>query len=275
MPAPRLPSSLDYACRVSPLAAQPGLTALRAWWGDVLGIPHHASDPAVAAAKLGWWRGELQAVGAGRPAQHPLLQTLREHAPGLPPGFLLAVVEAAEDEARQTRLLDEAALLRRAQAQAGEPMAAAAWIVSAACKLPQQAERAAAWSAVGQACALVVMLREVGRDARAGRLKVPISDLQQAGLKAHELLAGTPDLVRDPRYQAVMVQQARRARRLLSDALAALRHTTPRRASRGARVLARLHLALLDQLERSGFPVLDAHVMLSPVRRAWIAAWTR
>ena len=33
-------------------------------------------------------------------------------------------------------------------------------------------------------------------------------------------------------------------------------------------------LAVLDELQRSGYPVLQQHVMLSPTRRAWIAATT-
>lgn len=276
MPAPAVPTSLDYALRLSPPAAQPALAALRDWWREVAGVAREVSDPAVAAAKLAWWRRELQTGWAGSP-QHPSLLALKRLAPDLTLARLLSAVDAAEEQARQTRFLDEAALLRWAADQGGAALAAAGEIVAAAAfapaassglKLPDACAR------LGQACALAAAVRSLGRQAQAGRLLVPVDDLQRAGLRAHELLARSPELLQDARYRAVMEVQAARARARLQDGMQAVRGAAPRRHTRGLRVLGELHLALLDELQRSGYPVLQQHVMLSPTRRAWIAATT-
>lgn len=272
MPSSTAPTSLDYALRLSPPAAQPALAALRDWWQEVASVTREVSDPAVAAAKLAWWRREVQTGWAGTP-QHPTLLALQRRAPGLSAGRLLGVIAAAEEQARQTRFLDEAALLRWADEQGGAALACAGEILAqqaapSAAALPQACAR------LGQACTLAAIVRGLGRSAQVGRLPVPVDELQHSGLRAHELLARSPTLLQDARYRAVMDLQAARARRLLGEALQAVRSAAPRRATRGLRVLGALHLRLLDELQRSGYPVLQQHVMLSPVRRAWIAATT-
>lgn len=271
MPASPAPTSLDYALRLSPPGAQPALAALRDWWREVAGVTREVSDPAVAAAKLAWWRRELQFGWAGTP-QHPALLALQREAPDLDVARLMGVVDAAEEQARQTRFLDEAALLRWAADQGGAALAAAGGILAGPC--PSGEGLPSACARLGQACALAAAVRALGREAQAGRLLVPVNELQHAGLRAHELLARSPALLQDARYRAVMDMQAARARQRLVEALQAVRAAAPRRATRGLRVLGALHLALLDDLQRSGYPVLQQHVMLSPLRRAWIAATT-
>lgn len=266
------PTSIDYALRLSPPAAQPALAALRNWWREVAGVAREVSDPAVAAAKLAWWRRELQTGWAGMP-QHPSLQALKRMAPDLAVGRLLSVVDAAQEQAQQTRFLDEAALLRWAADQGGAALAAAGEILAATAgrsplALPEACAR------LGSACALAAAVRGLGRHMQAGHLPVPVSELQHTGLRAHELLGRSPALLQDARYRAVMDIQAARARRLLQEAMQAVLTAGPRRDTRGLRVLGALRLALVDELQRSGYPVLQQHVMLSPVRRAWIAATT-
>lgn len=267
------PTALDYAYRLSPPAAQPALAALRAWWQEVASLPHAVSDPAIAAAKLGWWRRELQAGWAGTP-QHPLLQALQRVALDLDAAPLLRTIEAAEEQARQTRFLDEPALLRWAADQGAILGAAGQIIARSSGRASLAPELSAACADLGQACVLAASIRAFGRAAQSGRLLVPVSDLQQAGLKAHEALGRAPALEQDARYQAVMATQAARARRHLQRSLAAVQRAAPRRLTRGLRVLGALHLALLAELQRTGYPVLQQHVMLTPVRRAWIAATT-
>lgn len=269
--SPTSPTSLDYALRLSPAGAQPALGALRDWWNEIAGVTREVSDPAVAAAKLAWWRRELQSGWAGTP-QHPRLLALQQQAPYIGVDGLMAVIDAVETQARQTRFLDESALLRWAGDHGGAALAAAGEILAKS--VPSAGSLAPAGAVLGRACALVAAIRGLGRAAQSGRLLVPIEDLQHAGLRAHELLARSPDLLQDARYRAVMDRQATRARQHMAEALPAVRAAAPRRLTRGLRVLGALHLALLDDLQRSGYPVLQQHVMLSPVRRAWIAART-
>ena len=61
------------------------------------------TEPAVARARLDWWRAELAAFGTGR-EQHPTTRALRDaggHGP-VQAEYLLEIVDAAESELQET-----------------------------------------------------------------------------------------------------------------------------------------------------------------------------
>lgn len=57
---------------------RPALEALYAIDAEIAAATRPGLDHAVAHAKLGWWRGEVDRLAAGRP-EHPLARTLRLH----------------------------------------------------------------------------------------------------------------------------------------------------------------------------------------------------
>jgi phytoene synthase len=61
-----------------------------------------------------------------------------------------------------------------------------------------------------------------------------------------------------------------RAREFYDKALAAL-PAVDRRSQRPGLIMAAIYRALLDEIERDGFRVLDRRLSLTPLRKAWLA----
>lgn len=113
---------------------------------------------------------------------------------------------------------------------------------------------------------LAQFVHEIGNDARHGRIYVPIDELQRYNVTAADLI--------NRRYSDAFTQlmqfQTTRARDALHSALAAI-PAAERRAQRPLRSLAALSLALLDEVEREGYQVLHQQIVLTPIRKLWIA----
>ena len=67
-----------------------------------------------------------------------------------------------------------------------------------------------------------------------------------------------------------MAEQVARARRWHARAMAAL-PAEDRRAQRPGLIMAAIYRALLDEIERDGYRVLDHRIALTPLRKLWIA----
>jgi phytoene synthase len=67
-----------------------------------------------------------------------------------------------------------------------------------------------------------------------------------------------------------MAFQVRRAREWYDRALAQLA-PRDRRAQRASLAMAAIYRALLDEIERDGYRVLDRRIALTPLRKLWIA----
>ena len=119
---------------------------------------------------------------------------------------------------------------------------------------------------LGLALQLINIIRDVGEDARRGRVYLPIEDLQKFNVKAADLLA--------TRYvdgfEALMKFQADRARATYRSALETL-PADQRKAQRPGLMMGAIYAALLDELERERFQVLHQRIALTPVRKLLIA----
>jgi 15-cis-phytoene synthase len=109
---------------------------------------------------------------------------------------------------------------------------------------------------LGTAARLAEIVRDLGGELRLERCRLPRADLQAAGL--------TPQLdhLRDPTSSEPL-------RRLLGE-LAVHARVDHRRAGAASRWYA-LRRALLDEVARSGFDVLDAKTSITPLRKLWVA----
>jgi phytoene synthase len=119
---------------------------------------------------------------------------------------------------------------------------------------------------LGLALQLTNILRDVGEDARRGRIYLPLDDLQRHGVRAADLLAGRYV----DGYDALMRFEAQRARDAYAQALAAL-PAVDRRAQRPGLIMGAIYATLLDEIERDGFRVLHQRIALTPLRKLWIA----
>jgi phytoene synthase len=99
-----------------------------------------------------------------------------------------------------------------------------------------------------------------------GRIYLPVNELQQFDVKAHEILKRTYS----DRFTALMQFQAQRAHALYDEALALL-PAQDRRAQKPGLMMASIYRALLREIEADKFQVLHQRVHLTPLRKMWLA----
>ena len=122
---------------------------------------------------------------------------------------------------------------------------------------------------LGLAMQLTNIIRDVGDDARRGRIYLPMSELKQFDVKAAELLERRTS----ERFTALMRFQAERAHRTYDDALALLGEAD-RKTQKPGLMMANIYRSLLREIEADDFQVLHQRISLTPIRKLWIAMRT-
>jgi phytoene synthase len=262
-------SSFYYAFLFLPPPRRAAITAFYAFCREVDDVVDEVSDPSVAASKLQWWRGEVAALAEGTPT-HPAMQALQ---PCMEPydirsEHLLAVIDGCQIDLQQTRFLDWPGLRHYCHLVAGVVGEVASSIFG------RQEARTIEYShRLGLAMQLTNIIRDVGDDARRGRIYLPMSELQRFDVKASELLQRNAPWGYSERFDALMRFQAERAHAFYDEALALLPEVD-RQAQKPGLMMANIYRTLLREIERQRFQVLHQRTSLTPLRKLWIAAGT-
>lgn len=262
-------SSFYYAFLFLSPPRRAAITAFYAFCREVDDVVDDMLDPSVAATKLAWWRKEVTSAFAGEPS-HPVMRALRPHAAAfdIRAEHLLAVIEGCQMDLDQSRYLDFPGLARYCHLVAGIVGEVASNIFGATqAQTTQYAHR------LGLALQLTNIIRDVGDDARRGRIYLPVSDLQRFDVKAGELLKRTSPYGYSDRFMALMRFQAERAHACYDEAFALLPEAD-RQAQKPGLMMANIYRTLLREVEASGFQVLHQRISLTPVRKLWIALRT-
>jgi phytoene synthase len=255
-------SSFYYSFLFLPPERRRAITALYAFCREVDDTVDEATDAGVARTKLTWWRKEIAAMLAGQPT-HPVTQALKPHMASysLDSKHLLAIVDGMEMDLDQTRYLDFPGLKRYCWHVASAVGILSAQIFGAArSETLQYAEK------LGLAFQLTNIIRDVGEDARIGRIYLPVNEMQQFGVTAADILNSR----HSENFEKLMRFQAERAQATYDEALALL-PPADRRAQRPGLIMAAIYRALLDEIERDGFHVLNQKISLTPLRKLWLA----
>ncbi len=120
---------------------------------------------------------------------------------------------------------------------------------------------------LGIAVQLTNVLRDVGDDARSGRIYLAREDLDRMGVSEESLACHTPSAP----LRELLAVYAERAR-ILYERAEALLPPEDRRALRPAEAMGRIYRALLEDLHRRRFPCLEEPLRLSRRKRIAIAA---
>ena len=121
---------------------------------------------------------------------------------------------------------------------------------------------------------LTNIIRDVGDDARRGRVYLPVDELQRFDVKAHEILKRESPWGYSERFTALMKFQAERAHRLYDEAIDLL-PAADRAAQRPGLMMANIYRTLLREIESQDFQVLHQRTSLTPLRKLWIATRTQ
>jgi 15-cis-phytoene synthase len=255
-------SSFYYAFLFLPKPRRAAITAFYAFCREVDDVVDEVTDPGVAHTKLAWWQTEVANSFAGRPS-HPVMKALMPCATefAIEERQLHAVIEGCRMDLEQTRYLDFQALERYCHLVAGIVGEVSARIFG------QSDSRTTDYAhKLGLAFQLTNIIRDVGEDALRGRIYLPVSELQQFDVKAHEIL----NRQYSDRFTQLMRFQAARAQGLYDEALALL-PAADRRSQKPGLMMASIYRTLLREIERDGFQVLHQRVSLTPLRKLWLA----
>jgi phytoene synthase len=259
-------SSFYYSFLFLPPERRRAITAFYAFCREVDDVVDEVSDPGLARIKLDWWREQVKLLSHGD-AQHPVMQSLRafqQHETMrdvITSSRLMSIIDGMQMDLDQTRYLDYAGLQRYCHHVAGVVGMVAAGIFGMTSDATlKYADK------LGLAFQLTNIIRDVGEDARIGRVYLPANEMQDFGVKAADILAGKST----PEFRALMHFQSQRARGVYAEALALL-PPQDLRAQRPGLIMAAIYHTLLDEIERADFPVLESRVSLTPLRKLAIA----
>lgn len=255
-------SSFYYSFLFLPKEKRAAITALYAFCREVDDAVDECSDPQIARIKLAWWREELGNLYRGQP-QHPvsraLLPAVRHH--DLPREQFEEIIDGMEMDLEHHRYADFKALQLYCYRVASVVGQLAATVFGASDRRTLKYAHD-----LGLAFQLTNIIRDVGEDARRNRIYLPLDELARFGVSEQDILAGR----HTPAFRALMAFQASRARELYARALAQL-PAADRRNQRPGLAMAAIYQALLTEIERDGFQVLDRRTALTPLRKLWLA----
>src|SRR6476660_3252248 len=234
-------SSFYYSFLFLPPERRRAITALYAFCREVDDTVDETTDQSVARIKLAWWRTEVSAMVKGA-ATHPVTQALQPHLAtyDLKEQHLQAIIVGMEMDLDQSRYLDYAGLRKYCWHVAGVVGILSASIFGAS--NPQTLQYA---EKLGLAFQLTNIIRDVGDDARKGRIYLPVNELQQFNVTAADIL----NFRHSEKFEALMKFQADRARAVYDEAFALL-PKEDRRAQRPGLMMAAIYRTVLDEIER-------------------------
>jgi phytoene synthase len=258
-------SSFYYSFLFLPVERRRAITALYAFCREVDDVVDECNDPQIAATKLAWWRTEVARLYEGK-AGHPVTQALQGVLPSfnLPQEQLLEIIDGMEMDLTQTRYLDFKGLSLYCYRVASVVGLLAAEIFGYEDRKTQKYAHD-----LGMAFQLTNIIRDVGEDARRGRIYLPIDELQQFDVKAADILNARYS----DNFRRLMEFQIERAERYYEQAFAQL-PAGDRRAQRPGLVMAAIYRALLEEIHRDGCRVLTQRTSLTPLRKLWLAVKT-
>jgi phytoene synthase len=238
------------------------ITALYAFCREVDDIADEVQDPDIARAKLGWWRAEVANLFDGKP-QHPVTQALAPAVAkyGVTQVKLNEIIDGMEMDLTHHRYADFDALklyCYRVAAVVGQ--------LSAGIFGYRNARTLDYAYHLGLAFQLTNIIRDVGEDARRGRIYLPADEMQRFGVSDADILHRQYS----DGFAKLLSHQAERAENYYRAALDVL-PAEDRRDQRPGLIMASIYRTLLAEIRRDGFQVMNQRISLTPLRKLWLA----
>jgi 15-cis-phytoene synthase len=272
-------SSFYYSFLFLPLRKRLAITALYAFCREVDDVVDETPEASIAQTQLDWWRKEVSALYAGTPS-HKVTLALQPHLElcAIDEARLQEIIDGMQMDLVQTRYLDFINLRLYCHRVAGVVGSLAADIFSSPEKKNKTATENPALRAyaeqLGLAFQLTNIIRDVGEDARRGRVYLPIEDLQRFNVTASQVLKPeTMDEATLKKFHSLMEFQTQRARDTYANAFLELKKCSKDviAEQRAGLMMAAIYLAVLREVELDGYQVLKHRIALTPIRKLWLA----
>ena len=258
-------SSFYYSFLFLPKAKREAITALYAFCREVDDIADECKDPAVARIKLAWWRNEVRNFYTNNP-QHPVTKALLPaiSAYKMDEEHFLEIIDGMEMDLDQNRYAD----FKQLQLYCYR-VASVVGLLSVQIFGYSNRNTLKYAHDLGMAFQLTNIIRDVGEDARRGRIYLPLDEIKKAGLTETDILHGH----QSDNMQTLLDFQIERAESFYDRALKAL-PAEDKKAQRTGLIMAAIYRTLLREIKADGSQqVLHARISLTPLRKLWLA-WT-
>lgn len=243
------------------------ITVLYAFCRELDDVVDGCTDPNVAQITLNWWRSDLEKVFNNEMPEHPVHQALKDIRASfdLPKNEFEALIDGMQMDLEQARYgsFDELKLYcHRVAGVVGRLIARILGFSN-----PQTLEYA---DKMGLALQLTNIIRDVGEDARQGRIYLPIEEMQKFDVPANVIMQCKPT----DNFAKLMRFQVNRARETYREAMLLL-PAEDKKSQKVGLIMAAIYYALLNEIDRDGAQnVLTYKIAIPSPRKKRIALKT-
>ena len=243
------------------------ITVLYAFCRELDDVVDGCTDPNVAQITLNWWHSDLEKVFNNEMPEHPVHQALKDIRASfdLPKDEFEALIDGMQMDLEQARYgsFDELKLYcHRVAGVVGRLIARILGFSN-----PQTLEYA---DKMGLALQLTNIIRDVGEDARQGRIYLPIEEMQKFDVPANVIMQCKPT----DNFAKLMQFQVDRARETYREAMLLL-PAADKKSQKVGLIMAAIYYALLNEIDRDGAQnVLTYKIAIPSPRKKRIALKT-
>ena len=243
------------------------ITVLYAFCRELDDVVDGCTDPNVAQITLNWWRSDLEKVFNNEMSEHPVHQALKDIQVNfdLPKNEFEALIDGMQMDLEQARYgsFDELKLYcHRVAGVVGRLIARILGFSN-----PKTLEYA---DKMGLALQLTNIIRDVGEDARQGRIYLPIEEMQKFDVPANVIMQCKPT----DNFAKLMQFQVNRARKTYREAMMLL-PAEDKKSQKVGLIMAAIYYALLNEIDRDGAQnVLTYKIAIPSPRKKRIALKT-
>ena len=243
------------------------ITVLYAFCRELDDVVDGCTDPNVAQITLNWWRSDLEKVFNNEMPEHPVHQALKDIRASfdLPKNEFEALIDGMQMDLEQARYgsFDELKLYcHRVAGVVGRLIARILGFSN-----PKTLEYA---DKMGLALQLTNIIRDVGEDARQGRIYLPIEEMQKFDVPANVIMQCKPT----DNFAKLMQFQVNRARETYREAMLLL-PAEDKKSQKVGLIMAAIYYALLNEIDRDGAQnVLTYKIAIPSPRKKRIALKT-
>ena len=243
------------------------ITVLYAFCRELDDVVDGCTNPNVAQITLNWWRSDLEKVFNNEMPEHPVHQALKDIRASfdLPKNEFEALIDGMQMDLEQARYGSFDELKLYCHRVAGVVGCLIARILGFS--NPKTLEYA---DKMGLALQLTNIIRDVGEDARQGRIYLPIEEMQKFDVPANVIMQCKPT----DNFAKLMQFQVNRARETYREAMLLL-PAEDKKSQKVGLIMAAIYYALLNEINRDGAQnVLTYKIAIPSPRKKRIALKT-
>lgn len=258
-------SSFTLSFIFLPKAKREAMTALYAFCREVDDVVDECTDYQVAQTKLNWWKTEIQRLFQMQ-AQHPVTKALTPIVQQyqLAEEHFQEIIDGMEMDLKFNRYED----FKQLQLYCYR-VASVVGLLSAQIFGFQHRKTLKYAHDLGMAFQLTNIIRDVGEDARRGRIYLPLDELRKAGVSEDDILQGHETEA----VKTLMEFQIERAESFYDKALSELPKEDTKQQLTGL-MMAAIYRTLLREIKAEPEKVLNSKTSLPPFRKLRLALHT-